>query len=924
MASWFTDSLKRMESMLEKVDQQAAVTIQTLDANTPTGTPQKAREDPHGYDQPYTPSSVLRSGHTSSPASRPSPVPTRDTKKRDEDIFKFLNDGEPPQITPPPILFPVSTPPPSSSSNSLPGSAGAKQKKAPSKREPSSTGKTQKPRATNTKNTPSSSEATAVAAPDKNNQVTEDTESRTPTKPPHTPEPRRRTSLTPPETSHAHEHEHIAPIPIKVDEDEQPVLKGDDGASPLQDLPLIPPPQDEEDHKENREQDLATPEEPTHTHHHYHDEQQKEETLDTHTQPNIHLEDRHDTENHTESEEVQTNHDDDDHLEHNDTVDGNDDDYDDDVAHEVEEEEAVDNNEDEAALEYQRQAQAQADAFAQLNSQYQQQYTQAAQLSRENQLLRAEVVKLHDEMLALSDKGRATAEALANATQAMSEHQRISHERERHITKLQQMERDYEAAIAAKDMQQTSLRNQLETAVHQLSSRDATLATLQDTVESLIRERDAAQASGQTKASEAEALVLQEREAKESLARTRKDAEARMQSEIAELGLALGQAQRSLEERTLELQRQTTQLKEVQVEAKTVRQELVDYKLRASKVLQGKEKLIQDMTEKMQSGGTDTGGARGAERTADMLAMQQERDQLAQDKADLEEMVEQLRANLMDMQSQVESETEYLRTQLSTSEDQVEAERRRFQAMQMETVARQAEVSSLREELAKRTEELREANQHREADVQKLKRQLAVKALSSATQQELEGRLQTMTDHLQQKQAEINTLTSEKSYLTLQIESLVQRGGDAGQAAPHTTLTVRGSGSHMKTSGDEEDDDDGYAGSNSSVVHDDVWSSKLRQRSIASIMPASVVTVDSAVGKKVVGAAQFLDRVAASTGRTLRRSPYARLGTIFYVVLLHLWVFYIFVSWNPETHMDGYATPGPPTPHQRAEPATPQ
>jgi len=47
----------------------------------------------------------------------------------------------------------------------------------------------------------------------------------------------------------------------------------------------------------------------------------------------------------------------------------------------------------------------------------------------------------------------------------------------------------------------------------------------------------------------------------------------------------------------------------------------------------------------------------------------------------------------------------------------------------------------------------------REEEQQKLKRQLAAKALSSSSQEELENRLQAITDHLIQKQKSIRNIS---------------------------------------------------------------------------------------------------------------------------------------------------------------------
>jgi len=167
-----------------------------------------------------------------------------------------------------------------------------------------------------------------------------------------------------------------------------------------------------------------------------------------------------------------------------------------------------------------------------------------------------------------------------------------------------------------------------------------------------------------------------------------------------------------------------------------------------------------------------------------------------------------------------------------------------------------------------------------EEEYLKLKRQLTAKSLSSSSQEELENRLQAITEHLIQKQNHLETLASEKAYLQLQLEAALQN---------HTPKTVTDDRHSILI-------DDGSASKKRSKRKDDA-----RLRPIASLVDSNS---NSAIGRRVVGAANFIDSVSTLTGRFLGQAPMARLAVIFYMLTLHFWVFYVFWTWNPEIHKD--------------------
>eukprot|EP00026_Physarum_polycephalum_P001962 Phypoly_transcript_01966.p1 GENE.Phypoly_transcript_01966~~Phypoly_transcript_01966.p1 ORF type:complete len:951 (+),score=286.64 Phypoly_transcript_01966:141-2993(+) len=544
-----------------------------------------------------------------------------------------------------------------------------------------------------------------------------------------------------------------------------------------------------------------------------------------------------------------------------------------------------------------------------LNAEFVQKYndliTQNEKFGRENKLMRQEVVKLHEEIHSLTSKNRSVSDAMQQMTEVLSEHQKMAHDKDKQIIKMRQQEQELETALHAKDMQIAGARAQFEQVEKALRMRDSTIASYQEKIKELTQERenlmDGNQRNSlqiQNKLDELDRLMAEEKRMHMETHHHAKEREAELQAGLAEHTKALAIAQRGLDEKTLELQRSTIALKEAQTESKTLRQELVDYKLRATKVLQSKEKTIQELTERLSAG--PEGGGNMTANLGELLRTQQELTRVQQERDELSHTVDQLRANLQEVQAQAEADAEVFHSQLASSEELLEKERKRVQALQLDHLTRTNESASAYNEAERSLAELKETLKARDSELAKLKKQLASKSQSSSSQMELENRLRSTTDHLLQKQAQIDTLLSEKSFLQLQLENTLQatqrdlaykkRERNYPNKNEHIPISI-------KTSGPTDDDD-----------HEP----RIRQRPIASLVPTNPYNPNF-VSQRVVGAANFLDKMSASAGRVMRQYPLARLGVIAYIVLIHLMGFYILASWNPEMHVDGLEEKPPGT-----------
>lgn len=278
----------------------------------------------------------------------------------------------------------------------------------------------------------------------------------------------------------------------------------------------------------------------------------------------------------------------------------------------------------------------------------------------------------------------------------------------------------------------------------------------------------------------------------------------------------------------------------------------------------------------------------------ELLRAQQERDELSH-------TVDQLRSNLQEIQAQAEADSEVFHSQLGSSEELLEKERKRVQALQIELLTRSNESASAHSEAERSLAELRETMKVRDAELAKLRKQLTSKTQSSSSQMELENRLRSTIDHLLQKQAQIDTLLSEKSFLQLQLENALQASQWDIHKKRERQPGFSNKGDHVRINI-----------KNSGPTEDEHEEPRIRQRSIASLVPSGT-TQQNFVSRRLVGAANFLDKMSGSAGRVLRQYPWARLGVIAYIFMIHLLGFFIMASWNPEMHSDTFENHTPPS-----------
>ncbi|XP_064174430.1 golgin subfamily A member 5 [Anguilla rostrata] len=497
-------------------------------------------------------------------------------------------------------------------------------------------------------------------------------------------------------------------------------------------------------------------------------------------------------------------------------------------------------------------------------------------LRLENQLLRSEVASLNQEMASLIQRAKDTQEELNQARARADRWNSDQSRTDRSVRDLRSQVDDLTEALSAKDGQLAVLKVRLDEADQLLKSRSSALEEAQCEKSRILQDHT----EGNNLHSQA-LQTLQERlrEADSALKREQ-DSYRKMQSEFAErLGkveaerqalaeVVTGADRRGTEDRRRaeELQQQA---KSARAAAEAAKQELQDYKHKASRILQSKEKLISSLKEGSGLEALEVGGAGALELEELRHEKELQRDEIQE----LQGQLQTLRAEIQDLESQALTEAESWREQLQEVQDQQAVQARAKQEVEAELERCKQELQYLEEEQHRAKSTLQSRIKDREDEIQKLRNQLTNKTLSSSSQAELESRLHQLTETLIQKQTMLEALGTEKSSLVFQLERLEQQlkslqGGQANGPAINMS-GVEAPGARIRNVPVLFNDHEGPG---------------------------------AGMYGKVRKAASTIDKFSIRLGIFLRRYPVARVFVILYMALLHLWVMVVLLTYTPEMH----------------------
>ncbi|KAM4542578.1 golgin subfamily A member 5 [Odontesthes bonariensis] len=494
-------------------------------------------------------------------------------------------------------------------------------------------------------------------------------------------------------------------------------------------------------------------------------------------------------------------------------------------------------------------------------------------LRLENQLLRSEVASLNQEMASIIQRAKDLQDELNQARLRVDRWNSEQSHTDRTLRELRSQVDDLTEALSAKDGQLAVLKIRLDEADQLLKTRSTALEEAREEKSRIVQDNT----EGSTMQTQALETIQERLREAELTVRREQDSYHHMQSEYASrlakleaerqtLAETVTAAERRSAEEKLKVDDFQQQLRSAKAAAESAKQELQDYKHKASRILQSKEKLISSLKE---GSGLDTGDGSGA-MALELEDLRHEKELQREEIQKLQGQVGTLRTEIQDLETQALAEAETWREQQVHIQEQQALQNRAKKELEAEVERYKQELQYLEDEQHRAKTTLQSRIKDREDEIQKLRNQLTNKTLSSS-QTELENRLHQLTETLIQKQTMLEALGTEKSSLVFQLERLEQQlknaqGGQSGGPA-------------INMSGLEAP---GARQRNTPVLFSDQDSPGMYG--------------------KVRKAASTIDRFSIRLGIFLRRYPMARVFVILYMAVLHLWVMIVLLTYTPEMH----------------------
>uniref|UniRef100_A0A3Q3MBF0 Golgin subfamily A member 5 n=1 Tax=Labrus bergylta TaxID=56723 RepID=A0A3Q3MBF0_9LABR len=344
-------------------------------------------------------------------------------------------------------------------------------------------------------------------------------------------------------------------------------------------------------------------------------------------------------------------------------------------------------------------------------------------LRLENQLLRSEVASLNQEMASVIQRAKSLQDELNQTRLRADRWNSEQAQTDRMLRELRSHVDDLTEALSAKDGQLAVLKIRLDEADQLLKSRSAALDEAQKEKSRIMQDHtEGSSMHNQT------IETIQERLRDAELAlRREQDNYRQMQSEYAgrlskveaerqTLAETVTAAERRAAEEKLRGDEVQQQLKSSKAAAESSKQELQDYKHKASRILQSKEKLISSLKE---GSGLETLEGSGS-MTLEMEDLRHDKELQREEIQKLQGQVHTLRTEIQDLENQALTEAETWREQQVQLEEQqaahsrakqeVEAEVERYKQVRRSTDACLVDVSYMsvhrRSELEKRYQEI--------------------------------------------------------------------------------------------------------------------------------------------------------------------------------------------------------------------------
>ncbi|ESO05398.1 hypothetical protein HELRODRAFT_171793 [Helobdella robusta] len=315
----------------------------------------------------------------------------------------------------------------------------------------------------------------------------------------------------------------------------------------------------------------------------------------------------------------------------------------------------------------------------------------------ENQLLKSEINSLNIEMQSILTRAQNNQEDRDRTIKKMELQNQQMIKKEQIIRELQERESDLTKALDAKDTQLSVLRVRLEEADASLKLKNKKIQDIQVEKENLLQDHSLSTGvqthaldTLQDKLKEAELMVRQEADRYSTLLNESQEKIRKLESDRDNLTCETSNLQRTLarEKEYLSVFVSTknylasvvdmmNQVRAAKTLAETAKQELSQYKDKATRILQSKDRLIATLKEGQFEKVDGSGASEPSIQATELESLKQERDVLRDDYNSCHLALQNLRTEFMEVESQMQQEIDSLKEQMRMMEEQLDGERKR-------------------------------------------------------------------------------------------------------------------------------------------------------------------------------------------------------------------------------------------------------
>uniref|UniRef100_A0A1B6GEN0 Uncharacterized protein n=1 Tax=Cuerna arida TaxID=1464854 RepID=A0A1B6GEN0_9HEMI len=403
-----------------------------------------------------------------------------------------------------------------------------------------------------------------------------------------------------------------------------------------------------------------------------------------------------------------------------------------------------------------------------------------------------------------------------------------------------------------------------ETLKAELSNAETVRLNLQDEMKTLVSQQSSLQHQHDT-------LIADKRQLEEQRESVTGEQVQGLQEQIQQLKEQNSSLTESLQAQErqygrLESARQQQQLEcdSLTQQLTQLRAELDQYRARAQRTLSDKEALISQLRASNSDASVEDSFQ------TELAQLREEREVLLGEHQETCVQLQATRSRLMEIEHTLEQVREVASHTQQELQDRVAHETHRRRIIEDDYRTQSQELRQVQEEWNVVRGQLTAKLRERETELNHLRGQLSARPASPPSllpAGELEGRLSSLTRTLIQKQTALESATTERNQLRMQLEELEHKHRE------HLQLL------HQARVISANDTDDAKA-------------------QVPSFMVES--PFDTGVARRVKRAYSSLDAVSIRTGVFLRRYPLARILVIFYVILLHLLVLLVLCSRTPD------------------------